>query len=76
MQSAEEDDDYEREEALPPEPEPVDTTSISRIWIGLLLTTVAFLPVYSPLRLFYGPVFRWLHIRTFYENVVFFALYQ
>jgi membrane protease YdiL (CAAX protease family) len=71
-----EDDEYDRVSTPPPEPEPVDTTSMRRVCIGLLVATIAFLPVYSPFRLLYGPVFRWLQIRTFYGDVFFVTLYE
>jgi membrane protease YdiL (CAAX protease family) len=59
-----------------PEPAPIDTTSIRRAWIGLLITTIAFFPVYSPFKLLYPSLVRWLQVRTFYEEIAVDLLYE
>jgi membrane protease YdiL (CAAX protease family) len=70
------DDDEGYSTTPPPQPEPVDTTSTRRACIGLVAATIAFLPLYSPLRLLYNLVVSWLHVRTFYEQIAVDILYQ
>jgi membrane protease YdiL (CAAX protease family) len=80
MQSFSDDDDNVDYDYFPvpspPEPALVDTTSIRRLWIGLLLTVVLFFPVYSPFRLLYPLVVKWLHVRTYYEELVVDTLFE
>ena len=75
-QSFKDDDDEDYPTTPPPQPEPVDTTSTRRIWIGLLAVTIIFLPRYSPLTLLYNLVVSRLHVRTFYEEIALHILYQ
>lgn len=79
MQSFDENDDEDGDDHAPlllPAPEPADTTSLRRVWVGLIVTGIVFVPVYSPLRLLYPPVERWLQVRTFYEEVACETLFQ
>jgi membrane protease YdiL (CAAX protease family) len=65
------DDDEDWSTATVEQPEPVDTTSTPRMWIGLVATTIVFLPLYHPLSPLLNVVAHWLHLRTFHERVVF-----
>ncbi|HEX3602264.1 MAG TPA: hypothetical protein VHU84_19075, partial [Lacipirellulaceae bacterium] len=64
-----EDSDEDLSTAVAVEPEPVDTTSTRRMWIGLIATAIVCLPRYSPISLLLGSLARWMHIRTFYEEI-------